>query len=407
MTVWLVLSVAVIVGIVALGLDGGRLMEERRRAQAAADAAALAAAANLYENYWVYKGKDVPGSAKTAALKVAAANGYANDGANSIVTVNSPPKSGTFAGQAEYIEVIVEANLPRGFAAIFTKKNLTAKARAVGRGRPARIGLLALRSTGPDAILNKSLALAVLGNPIIVNSDDPAAFNHSSVGLVAASSFEITGKLANTGGGLILGKKHEGAAPTADPLRYLPAPDLAAYVLRSAGPLKISSILPTILSPGVYRGGIQISGLSVVTMLPGEYILEGGGLQVSGLATLTGIGVSIYNTSGAFVAGPIDVNTLGKVILAPPLAGTYQGIGIFQDRSLSQPLSLTGFGTMAVLGTVYAPAAAVNLTASVAAAIDILGGAYICDTLNISGVGSANIDLGTNYLRVPDVTLAE
>ena len=39
-----------VVGVVALGMDGGRMMEERRRGQATADAAALAAAADLYAN---------------------------------------------------------------------------------------------------------------------------------------------------------------------------------------------------------------------------------------------------------------------------------------------------------------------------------------------------------------------
>src|SRR5437588_730687 len=43
-TVWVVVCSAVILGILALGLDGGRMMEERRATQSAADAAALAAA---------------------------------------------------------------------------------------------------------------------------------------------------------------------------------------------------------------------------------------------------------------------------------------------------------------------------------------------------------------------------
>src|ERR1700682_4237190 len=49
---WVLLSATVIFGVVALGLDGGRLMDERRHAQATADAAALAAANDLYQNWW-------------------------------------------------------------------------------------------------------------------------------------------------------------------------------------------------------------------------------------------------------------------------------------------------------------------------------------------------------------------
>src|SRR5882724_11936026 len=116
---WLVASL-VIVAIVALGMDGGRIMEERRHAQATADATALAAAADLYSNWWTNHGKDSGDSAKTAALEIAAANGYANDGTTSVVTVNIPPTSGAFAGKAEFVEVVVEYRVKRGFSAVFT-----------------------------------------------------------------------------------------------------------------------------------------------------------------------------------------------------------------------------------------------------------------------------------------------
>src|SRR5205823_4884141 len=110
-TVWLVLGLTAILGMLALGMDGGRMQEERRRAQATADAAALAAAADLYQDWWTYRGKDHNNSARDAARTVAAANGYANDGVTSIVTVNIPPAAGAFAGKAEYAEVIAEYRL--------------------------------------------------------------------------------------------------------------------------------------------------------------------------------------------------------------------------------------------------------------------------------------------------------
>src|SRR5437660_3768965 len=93
-SVWLVLGLTAILGILALGMDGGRMQEERGRAQATADAAALAAGADLYENWWAHHGKDVNNSAQSAALGIAAANGYANDGTTSVVTVNIPPTTG-------------------------------------------------------------------------------------------------------------------------------------------------------------------------------------------------------------------------------------------------------------------------------------------------------------------------
>src|SRR5271166_5538254 len=85
---WLVASLGVVIAVVAIGMDGGRLMDGRRSARAAADAAALAAAADLYANYATNQGTDPLGTARQAALNSAAANGYANDGTTSTVTVN-------------------------------------------------------------------------------------------------------------------------------------------------------------------------------------------------------------------------------------------------------------------------------------------------------------------------------
>jgi len=405
-SVWLVLGLTGILGVLALGMDGGRMQEERRRGQATADAAALAAAADLYQNWWLNHGTDYANSAQNAALSSAAANGYTNDGTTSVVTVNIPPTQGTFAGQKSYVEVITEYRLSSTFGKIFTQRDLPVQARAVARGQPAKIGLLMLSPNAANAFLNKSLAFAVLGNPIIVNSTDSQAFNQAGLGLIVASRFDITGNFVNSGG-IILGMMNTGVRPTADPLRKLAVPNIVGSPVQSAKPLVINSLLPTILNPGVYQGGILIRGASTVVMMPGVYILDGGGLQVQNLATLAGVEVMIYNTQGAFPAGPISISSLGKVALTAPLSGTYQGISIFQDRAVNQPITVTGAGVMAFTGTVYAVGADVTLGSLVAAGIDTLGGAYICSTMQVSGIGSINIDLGNNPPRIPDVTLVE
>ena len=162
---WLLLALVAIIGTVAIGMDGGRMLEERRHAQAAADAAALAAAANLYSSYWTTFGQDPDGTAQAAALSSAAGNGYSNNGSNSIVTVHIPPQSGSFAGQAGYVEVIVESKLQAGFSSIFTQQGLPVQARAVAIGQPLKIGLRALRSSGADALRNSALCLNCAERP--------------------------------------------------------------------------------------------------------------------------------------------------------------------------------------------------------------------------------------------------
>src|SRR5262245_17904618 len=85
--VWLALCLGIVLGVVALNTDGGRLFQERRQTQASADAAALAGAGELHRLYATYQGKDVTGAARQAALDMAASNGDDNDGITSIVTV--------------------------------------------------------------------------------------------------------------------------------------------------------------------------------------------------------------------------------------------------------------------------------------------------------------------------------
>ena len=50
-----------------MSLDGGMLMDKRRQVQCAADAAALAAADDLYYNWWANKGADPTNTAAGCA----------------------------------------------------------------------------------------------------------------------------------------------------------------------------------------------------------------------------------------------------------------------------------------------------------------------------------------------------
>jgi hypothetical protein len=136
--------------------------------------------------------------------------------------------------------------------------------------------------------------------------------------------------------------------------------------------------------------------------------MQGGGFQVSGLATVVGLTVMIYNTTDTtYAAGPVSITSVGKVVLTAPLTGTYQGIGIFQDRSLTNQITMTGAGLAAITGLIYAAQAPANLTGSAVVGVDLLGGAFVVASMKVSGVGAININIGLNPPRVPDVRLVE
>src|SRR5262245_56932377 len=101
---------AVLLSFVAITIDGGGLLDQRRRAQAAADAAALAGAEDLFRNTPTSHGVDTSGTAAGRAEAIAAANGFTNT-APSHVTVRSNPQ--VYLGGPHQGQVV-----PKGFVEV-------------------------------------------------------------------------------------------------------------------------------------------------------------------------------------------------------------------------------------------------------------------------------------------------
>lgn len=99
------LASLVLVGFVALSIDTGFLMAERRQAQNAADAAALAAAKSIQDSM-------TSGQVSAAAVEYATLNAGVNP-AN--VTVEWPPRDGDYQGDDQYVQVEVRKDVDRFF----------------------------------------------------------------------------------------------------------------------------------------------------------------------------------------------------------------------------------------------------------------------------------------------------
>jgi Flp pilus assembly protein TadG len=395
----------VIFGFVALAVDGGRLLNERRRAQTVADAAALAVAADLYQNWSKNKGLDPNGTAKASALSVASANGYTNDGTTSTVTVNIPPTSGDHVGTAGYAEVVVQYNTSRTFSAIYGSGSLPVKARSVARG---------LKKSPPPAlhVLNASANKAlefdkadgyvdVSGQTICVNSAHSVAAHwnggSSDNGHILAQEVDINGgsnhtdyfATAPTAGNVITG-----SPAVADSLASLPAPDAAALTNQYA-------VAPTgtvTIDPGVYTGGLTIAGSSTnVTMNPGIYYMQAGKFSQSD-GNVTGTGVFIYSEGLDTV---MDISG-GTCNLSAPTSGTYSGILLFGSRSTTKPVNWSGSKASVLNGTIYAPGSAVNYSG---AGNITVGGRLVSDTFWISGAGTLTVKGVATSTR--DVRLVE
>ncbi len=380
----------------AVALDGGIMLTERRHAQATADAAALAAAADLFNNYLTNSGID-SGSAVTSATTTATANGYTN--ANSTVTVRVNPANylgGPNAGTtvpAGYAEVTVTYNQARFFSSIWGSSSIPISARAVARGlwvdsSPAILALNptasgALTATGNGTISVTRDAGTTAGGNIIVDSNSSSGITVSGKNaLVTDPSDGILSSSPTSpgysGSGSVSPTPVTSQPPTPDPLRFIPEPSQPA---NAAAPT--SSGGTTTYYPGYYPSGLSLTGGYTAVFQPGTYYMDGTfKVNGNGSSSLTGNGVMI-------VIGPngsLDLGGNGAVTLSPLSSGIYQGMLLFESRSNTTEVKISGNSGFNVTGTIYAPKATITVTGDGNAT----GSQIIADQVQNKGAGGGS-----------------
>jgi hypothetical protein len=374
----------------AIVVDGGLLMDQRQRVQSAADLAALAAADKLFVNFPTYQGVDTPGTAKAAALASAAANGFPNP------TVNIPPQSGPFAGLPGYAEVIVTYNQTRHFSKIFGSSDLPVVARAVSQGRWAAIkaGVMVLDPTGSGSLTaTGGGTMTVAGVPIIIDSNSPTAAVATGGGTFVSPEFDIAGTPGIGGSGSWQGTVYSGQPPIPDPLAYLPEPDPSTMVVQSKNQTHIAGNQTTTIYPGVYNGGITVSGQGQLVMMPGIYYMNGGGFTFTGLGGLSAAGVMIVNNPQSN-SDTISITGNGAINFSPPTSGIYQGISLWQTRSATNTIYVSGNGASSMSGTFYTAKGTLNVSGNGAG--DVIGSQYISYNLVVNGGGSFAVNWNVN-----------
>jgi hypothetical protein len=433
------LALVPVVAFVAMGTDGGLLLDNRRHLQAAADSAALSAAGSLFENCVAYQGLDTPSGAAAAAARAASAGAGYTDGVNATVTVNIPPLTGDHVGVAGYAEVVIEYDQPRYFSGIFGSDTIPVKARAVARGRWStfRDGILVLNLTQKLALkINGNGIVGSTGADVIVNSNDPSAIGSDGTNATISVS---NGDLVTRGGvapnTTLIGALVQTNTITPDPLAYLPQPTLpnAAQQANKVNPNSagastylqaMAMTVPNggkmyVLSPGRYDSLPNFTSSDIVILQQasagngGIYYLNGCGLTSTGATIVmdptgqTTGGVMLYNAPGGNNSAGINING-GTVRLSPPTSGPYTGIEIFQDRTSPVTLQIAGQGGMQIYGTFYAASALMKITGSSTTNIDIIGSQYISDTLQAGGNGNYTVSWNANQTaRLRQINLTE
>jgi hypothetical protein len=126
--------------------------------------------------------------------------------------------------------------------------------------------------------------------------------------------------------------------------------------------------------------------------------MQGGGFAVSGNATLTdlGKGVLIYKDATGCDNDGISFSGNGRVQLSALSSGIYQGLTIFQSRSSTADVSVTGNGNLTITGAIYAVSASVQIAGNggtdvKGTPLDTFGSLLIAADLTLSGNGSISV----------------
>jgi hypothetical protein len=452
-----------LIGMIAIVLELGMAMDNRRKAQVAADLAALAGATDLFTNYSSYKRNGYTlNQAQQAALVNAQANGFNNDRRTNTVTVNlydetrnpfptlqggewqtvSPPRGYI------YVEVIINAQQPRFFSSIWGSDPLPISARAVARTAfaPSQAGVLVLDPSNKGAFtITGGASMAITGDAtLIVDSANAAGAITTGSGNVSGTQYYFTGDPGynSTSSGTFTNSTtglfdpniiNSGVPPTPDPLAGLPVPTMPPTATLPNGKAANKGINFTgnnqygavngvlTLSPGTYNGGISESGGGTIVLQPGIYYMNGGGFGVSGGASVTvsgpaspdtGNGVMIYNAPQSNSDNISLTGTSGFVYLPAPDSGTYKGVSLFQARSATNTVSVNGNGNTQITGTFYAAGGTLSISGNGATVAgnpqDKIGAQYISYDLTINGNGSFLMDYaGGNPVNVRTIQLVE
>ena len=354
-----VFSIIGLIGMTALAIDGGNALIDRRRTETAASAAALTAALTRING----------GDWRSAALASAKSNGYNNDGISSIIEMNTPPLSGPYEGDSEYIEVIITSHLSTYFGVVIGVPRVTNVARAVTQTKPSEYGALfdgyALVSLVPHSEcpedkkksfwIHSEASIILTGGGIFVNSDntDCAIMQYGS----GSIRITDTSPIVVVGGEDIQKPKLITPYPIqtgAVPMAYPPAikmPDVGC----GSKTATVDELTGTSMSSGNWDGEEDFPPEGVTQLEKGTYCISGDVVIKSG-SKLDGNGVLLILEDGEFLASGD-----AEIWLTAPLSGKAKGLLIYMPIENQGRVVLNGNAGSRFRGTIFAPGGDIRL----------------------------------------------
>lgn len=404
---------------VGLAVDAGQLYAARRTMQEAADSAAYAGAVVIYQGGTKSLSGPcgltltTPSDARNAAVTDATKNGFTDGVAGSTVTINNPPRSGPYCGDANYVEVIIQSSVQTTL--VPAESGLTTvRVRGVAGAEPLNNGyaIMALnRGNTPSAFTDGPNAdIHLTGGGVFVNSISATAATNSQSDpcrftIQAPFGIDISG-----GSGSAWPSSPCLVPPSApfpvnttqpqvpDPFAGFPKPSTAGLPLCSSMSSPGCQDALGRQNPGVYTASLGGAGGTTLTLNPGIYILEAG-INIAGNADMISrndlscqgppntCGVFFFNTKTNYpnsAAGDTcgAVNLVGNAAtnLQAQTIGTYANMLVYQDPICTAGMTIKGNGSFTSTGSVYLPSASFAFSGNNAT---LNGSQLVADTVNV------------------------
>lgn len=372
----IVLGMVALIGLTGVAVDGSLAYTDRRQAQNAADSAALSAALAYI------RGEDM----QAAALQAATQNGYAN-GTESTVAVHQPPVDGPYAGNAQYIQVVITSKVQARFGTVVGIDEINNTVQAVSRAKPVTQdnmvfgnAVVALKEHGRGAMRSHgNNNLEVYGGGLFVNSDDECAFDQMGNSTIFAPNGGL-----NTVGGVCLRGSIDPASHIDTGASAVPYPPISLPPTPlCTGPAAVNG---NTMLPGYYESNHSFPPSGVDILNPGIYCVDAT-FMLNAHDRLVGHDVVIY-----MVDENIHWDGQAEIDLTAPTTGPFAGLLIYMPLTNDEGIILNGNMESSLVGTILAPASDIQLNGTMSSSmyhtqiigytVDLIGDADIIVTYN-------------------------
>ncbi len=226
---------------------------------------------------------------------------------------------------------------------------IVARATAVVQGE-SRLCILTLNPTENHAFrMMNSAQVQAASCGVFSNSVDPKGMFLQNFSIISAA-------IICSAGGVSAAKSQTSVTPQSD---CTPVPDpLTAQAIPTVGPCSATNTSissgTTTLSPGVYCGGLTISGTANVTFKPGLYVVKDAPFTISGSSVADGVDVGFY-LAGA--SAQVNFTGSAKINLSGSETGVMAGLLLFADPAQADGSThvINATNVQTLTGTIYFP----------------------------------------------------